>query len=160
MTVSSVSSTPKAATAGGPAVTAPIVSGPKTLGSNDFMKLLAVQFQQQDPMKPMDDTAFIAQMAQFTALSQSQTMTAEMTKLSTSQSLATANSYLGNQVTVDNGDGTTSSGVVDSIQVTSDGPSLMVGGNPYPISSVVSVAPHAVSSTTTTPAATTTTGGS
>ena len=40
----------------------------KVLGQNDFLKLLATQFKTQDPMKPMEDTAFIAQMAQFTAL--------------------------------------------------------------------------------------------
>ena len=62
-------------------ISTPVVKSQKTLGSDDFMKLLAVQFKTQDPMKPMEDTAFIAQMAQFTSLSQSQAMTAEMVKL-------------------------------------------------------------------------------
>ena len=45
------------------------------LGAEDFMQLLAVQMQNQDPMAPMEDTAFIAQMAQFSALEQSQATT-------------------------------------------------------------------------------------
>jgi len=139
MTVSSVTS------AQSNPITAPIVSSKKTLGSDDFMKLLAVQFQQQDPMKPMDDTAFIAQMAQFTSLSQSQSMATEMTKLSTSQGLATANSYLGHLVTVDNGDGTVSANIVTGVQVSSAGPKIIVGGNAYAISSVLYVQPAPVS---------------
>ena len=155
MNISSVSSNKPAAMTD--PLGTPIVSGQKTLGSNDFMKLLAVQFQQQDPMKPMDDTAFIAQMAQFTALSQSQTMTTQMTQLSSSQALATANSYLGYQVTVDNGDGTSSTGVVGGVQVDSAGPKIMVGGNPYAVSSVLYVEPVPVP-TSTTPAPATASG--
>ena len=44
------------------------------LGKDDFMKLMLAQLQHQDPLKPMDDQAFIAQTAQFNALD-------EMTKL-------------------------------------------------------------------------------
>jgi hypothetical protein len=40
------------------------------LGREDFMKLLLAQLQHQDPLKPMDDQAFIAQVAQFNALEQ------------------------------------------------------------------------------------------
>ena len=121
--------------------TAPIVSGPQTLGSADFMKLLAVQFQSQDPLKPMDDTAFIAQMAQFTSLSQTQTLTTQMTKLSTNQALVAANSYIGQQVTVNDGSGVIATGVVSGVQVNANGPRIIVGGKLYNISSVVAVQP-------------------
>jgi flagellar basal-body rod modification protein FlgD len=123
--------------------TQPIASAmaPKTLGSADFMKLLAVQFKSQDPMKPMEDTAFIAQMAQFTALEQSQSLTTEMAKLSTGQQLATANTYLGQQVTVDTGKGGTANGLVSAVQINKDGPSIIVGGVTYPLSAVLLVQP-------------------
>ena len=35
----------------------------KMLGQNEFLKLLVTQMQNQDPMKPVSDTEFIAQMA-------------------------------------------------------------------------------------------------
>ncbi len=135
-----------------PTLTTKVVKSAKTLGSEDFMKLLAVQFQSQDPMKPMDDTAFIAQMAQFTSLSQSQAMTSEMVKLNASQQLSSANSFLGKQVIVDNGKGGTVTGEVAAVQVDSTGPQIIVGNASYPISSVLFVQPGIVS-TPATPAA-------
>lgn len=42
------------------------------LGENDFMTLLIAQLKNQDPMNPMKDTDFVAQLAQFSALQQAQ----------------------------------------------------------------------------------------
>ena len=44
---------------------APASSG---LGQDAFMTLLVTQLAHQDPTKPMDDTQFIAQLAQFSSL--------------------------------------------------------------------------------------------
>src|SRR5262245_27246329 len=45
----------------------------QTLGvsQEDFFKILVTQLQFQDPLKPIDNQAFIAQIAQFTSLEQS-----------------------------------------------------------------------------------------
>ena len=40
------------------------------LGSSDFLKLMTTQLQQQDPFNPTDNTQMLAQMAQFSSLSQ------------------------------------------------------------------------------------------
>ena len=38
------------------------------LGKEEFLKMLITQLRYQDPMDPMKDQAFIAQMAQFSSL--------------------------------------------------------------------------------------------
>lgn len=44
------------------------------LGKDEFINLLVTQLQYQDPLNPQDDTQFIAQMAQFSALEQMQNL--------------------------------------------------------------------------------------
>lgn len=119
----------------------------KALGQNDFLKLLATQFKSQDPMKPMEDTAFIAQMAQFTSLEQSSAMATTLTSIRTDQMRATANSYLGHRVVVDAGDGRSAAGDVGAIDSSGPEPLLVIGGSTYPLSAVLRVEPGVVTST-------------
>ena len=49
------------------------------LGKDDFLNLLVTQMRYQDPLNPMDDKEFIAQMAQFTSMEQMQNMNLTMT---------------------------------------------------------------------------------
>lgn len=45
-----------------------------SLGKSEFLQLLVTQLQNQDPLNPMEDTEFIAQMAQFSSLEQMQNL--------------------------------------------------------------------------------------
>lgn len=47
------------------------MSGNQQLGENDFLTLLVTQLKNQDPLKPMDNTTFVAELAQFSQLDQS-----------------------------------------------------------------------------------------
>lgn len=49
---------------------APAKSTGTTLGKEEFMRLLMTQLQAQDPLNPMDSTAFVAQLSQFASLEQ------------------------------------------------------------------------------------------
>jgi flagellar basal-body rod modification protein FlgD len=109
------------------------------LGSEDFMKLLAVQFQSQDPMKPMEDTAFIAQMAQFSSLEQSNSLVKEMGLLRSDQQNLAANGMLGRTVTVSDDKGNPVIGQVSAVVSTDKGPALLVNGQQYSLSTVTRI---------------------
>lgn len=55
--------------------------GNKELDQNDFMTLLGAQLQHQDPMKPMENGEFIAEMAQFSQLENSKDLISSFDKL-------------------------------------------------------------------------------
>lgn len=53
--------------------------GKSALGKDDFMKLMMQQIKYQDPLNPMDGTAFSAQLAQFSQLEQLSNMNQSLT---------------------------------------------------------------------------------
>lgn len=76
-------------------------TGDGTLGKDDFMKILIAQLQNQDPTNPMQDTEFIAQMAQFSSLEQTMNLTKAFEKFAESQNqsqLIQYNSFVGKNV--------------------------------------------------------------
>ena len=56
------------------------ISQKNTLDKNAFFELLITQLKNQDPLKPMENKEFIAQMAQFSALEQMQNMNQNIEK--------------------------------------------------------------------------------
>ena len=110
----------------------------KNLDSQEFIELLTVQLTNQDPLEPMKDTEFLAQMAQFTSLEQMQTLVGGFSQLADLQNLSTAQSYLGRSVTLQS-NGNTIQGVVDSVSQGENEVVLTVDGIEYPMSSVSSV---------------------
>ncbi|GBF72003.1 flagellar hook assembly protein FlgD [Paenibacillus sp. 598K] len=67
-----------------------------TLGKDDFLKILITQLKYQDPMQPMQDRDFIAQMAQFSSVEQMMNMAKEMTYLR--HNMGTASSMIGKTI--------------------------------------------------------------
>lgn len=91
----------------------------KDLGKDQFLKILITQLRNQDPMQPMEDKEFIAQMAQFSSVEQLVNISSQLKTLN--QSLGSISSMIGMEVswiTGDESNGTTvQQGVVDSIIV-------------------------------------------
>ena len=111
----------------------------KTLDQNDFLKLLMAQFTAQDPLEPMKDTAFIAQMAQFTTLEQSKSMTADIAALREQQQILQANSMLGRNVVVQVDGELVSEGTVTAVKMEAGTPQIVVNGQAYALSQVLSI---------------------
>lgn len=106
------------------------------LDPSQFLNLMIVQMQNQDFMNPMDDTAYVTQMAQFANMQQMQQM-AEYSKTSYALSLvgkmATASRF-----TV-SGDLDTTTGVVDKVSLVDNEYVLSIGGKTYDLSQIMSV---------------------
>ncbi|HET8748750.1 MAG TPA: flagellar hook capping FlgD N-terminal domain-containing protein, partial [Ramlibacter sp.] len=81
---------------------APPAAGAATnaLGLQDFMKVLLTQLTFQDPLKPMDNQAFMAQMAQFTALDQTQQLNVRMQQMLENEAALQSIGLLGRTVEV------------------------------------------------------------
>jgi flagellar basal-body rod modification protein FlgD len=107
------------------------------LDKNDFLKILITQLSHQDPTQPMDDKAFIAQMAQFSSLEQMTNMSDSLAKVATLVAKSQAVGLLGNAVDIANG-GETVTGTVEAV-TGGDYPQLLVNGQYYDYSQVQKV---------------------
>jgi len=65
------------------------------LGKMDFLKLLTTQLTHQDPLNPMQDTQFVAQLAQFSGLEQMMQTNERLEALAMAQSSMTSASAVG-----------------------------------------------------------------
>ncbi len=111
----------------------------KVLGQADFFKLLTAQLANQDPMNPMEDKEFIAQMASFSSLEQSKQLT-DMMKLYTEQERAVSGTrMLGAEVEVDAGNLLPVTGVVESVSMKDDKLMIGVNGKTYDVRQVQEV---------------------
>ena len=111
----------------------------QTLDQKDFLKLLVAQLSSQDPMNPVSNTDFAAQMAQFSTLQTTQTIQTNLEGLESSQAVIQANSLIGRTVQVQSGQGLTDTGVVSAVQIQAGTPSIIVNGQSYGLSAVLSV---------------------
>ena len=112
MTIGSVSSAPGALQS-------------SNLGLQDFMKILLTQLTYQDPLKPMNNQEFIAQVAQFTSLEQAQQLNTKLGQLVVNQSALQSVGLIGRTVTAEAG-GTSVTGTVASISLAGNIPLISI----------------------------------
>jgi flagellar basal-body rod modification protein FlgD len=101
-------------------------SADKTMGKDDFLKILLTQLTHQDPTEPMEDKEFVAQMAQFSTLEQMTNLSGEFSRLANLVSAGQAVSLLGKTVDILNGD-TVISGTVSEV-TGGEFPQVLVNG--------------------------------
>lgn len=98
-------------------------TGASALGLQDFMKILLTQLSFQDPLKPMDNQAFMAQVAQFTTLEQTQRMNDGIEQLIANQAALQSVGLIGRTVDVQT-DGNRTSATVSALSLQGDVPLL------------------------------------
>lgn len=112
----------------------------KTLGQDEFLKLLVTKMTSQDPMNPQGDADFIAQMAQFSTLEQGKSMSNDIAAL-------TASGMIGREVTikgeVENGVMQEDiKGVVNSIAIKDGSPLIRIGAEEFSFDRVTMITPY------------------
>lgn len=91
------------------------------ISQEDFIKLFLAQLQFQDPLEPVDNREFLAQLAQFSSLEQSRQTSENTSSLLSMQASTQAISLLNRQVDVIGLDGSTTSGTVMAVHFTPAG---------------------------------------
>ncbi len=109
-------------------------TGNSSLGQADYLKLLVTQLTSQNPLNPQSDTAFAAQLAQFSALQETQALDTNLQSLQ-------ASSLIGLTVALQSSTNSagTDIGVVSSVQIIAGKPNLIVNGNPYSMSQLKAI---------------------
>jgi flagellar basal-body rod modification protein FlgD len=133
-----------------------------TLDQSDFLKVLATQLANQDPLSPTDNADSIAQMATFSSIQQSSELVTTLKSFMAAQGLSSAQSMIGKDVTITttrtvaDADGnkktetTKTTGQVTAVGYDDSGTAVVtVGGKQYPQSSVTEIRNTAAASATT-----------
>ena len=101
------------------------------INQNQFLQMLMTELQNQNPMNPnsSDPMSFVTELAQFTSVEQ-ETDTAQSTStLASGQNASTAIALIGHTVNyTDPTSGATDTGTVQSVELTSSGPTLTING--------------------------------
>lgn len=101
------------------------------LSQEDFMRILLAQLQFQDPLKPMDNQEFVAQLAQFSALEINRQQSEKVDQLLSMQSVTQSVGIIGKNVDVTTAQGSSVAGKVDAVSFRTGEPRLTitVGGS-------------------------------
>lgn len=109
------------------------VSDNGRLGKKEFLQLLATQLQYQDPLSPMDDREFAAQLAQFSALEQ-------MVELTRWSQLTYGLGLVGQQIRYQTDEGEEATGLVQAMRIANGIPVLSVGEDEVALDRVLEAA--------------------
>lgn len=116
---------------------------PNELGKDQFLKLLITQLRYQDPISPVDDKEFIAQMAQFSSLEQMQNLNTNMSEMMLAQqkltSLGQATQMIGKSVELFTHEGESIFGQVSGVQFKNGWPEIIVDGKLYDFGEIVAI---------------------
>ena len=106
------------------------------IGIQDFLRILTTQLNNQDPLKPMDNAQFVAQMAQFTALQEQQTTNDKLDTLLGVQAATQSVGLLGRTISIAAQDGSSQQGLVTAVDFSSGQAQLSVTINNQPLTGI------------------------
>jgi len=121
------------------AVTDAVQKANNDLGKDAFLKILITQLSNQDPLDPLKDKDFIAQMAQFSTLEQMTNMNKSIEQM-VSMNKASAVSYIGRLIEYTDDDGLPAYATVGYVRFEEGKIILNTTEGDVPLEKVISVA--------------------
>ena len=112
------------------------------VGKSDFLKLLVAQLRNQDPLKPLEDKEFIAQMAQLNTVEQVAALNQKMGQLLSYQLMGQASALIGKNVEAKlAGQNDTIRGLVQEVRIEDGSLVLLVGGQRIGLTDITRISP-------------------
>lgn len=105
----------------------------------DFIKMMTAELQNQDPTNPMSNTDMLSQIGQIRSITSNDKLSSSIEALTLGQSLSTASSLIGKNVTGSDKNDNPISGKVDKITIEDGVTSLHIGSSEITISSIKSI---------------------
>ena len=134
-------------------ITSPLDSSPSlhqlpskknTLNTDDFIKMMVTQLQNQDPMEPSKSQDLLAQMSQIGQLQSASDLQTALKGMVLQNQIGSASSLIGKNVEGLDDSNNTIRGVVNSVKVQSDGVSLELdNGQTLGLGRITTIAPAA-----------------
>lgn len=101
----------------------------KALGKDEFLRLLATQLRYQNPLDPLKDSEFVAQLSQFSALEGIQNLNASFSDMLLLQQMTQGTNLIGKNVLYDKLDSPIQGrGVVQAVRVNQGTLQLQIDG--------------------------------
>lgn len=99
------------------------------IAQEDFLRILLAQLRFQDPLKPVDNQQFVAQLAQFSALEISRQQSEKIDQLLTLNAADQAVALIGKNIEMRTAQGGSTVGTVNAISFRTGEPRLTVTSN-------------------------------
>lgn len=130
------------------------------ISMDNFLTLFVTQLQNQNPLDPTDNSEFMSQLAQFSALEQEQQQTKYLSNMNSMEAaslqldqISMASMFIGKTITYSSDSGnssTTQTGVVEGVKLEKDGTvSFIIHGESVSISNLIEVSDTSVSKAST-----------
>lgn len=129
--------------------TTPVNTAPSTnrvqgknfqLKTEDFINMMVTQLQNQDPLEPAKNQELLAQMSQIGQLQSSSQLQETLKSVMLQSQLTNASAMIGKSVTALNDDGSTTTGIVNSVKVVDGNVNLELdNGQSLPLTRVTTI---------------------
>jgi len=123
------------------------LTGFAALTSQDFLKMLITELQNQDPTQPVSNSELLQQLSQMQALQSNVELNTTLTNFSNNQQIASGASFLGKVVSGTDANNNPVNGVADNVFLQNGTLMIGVGSSALSIANVTGVSLNPSSST-------------